>query len=992
MWVLTLRQLLNVPTHQTIWGKTDQRRRSRGTGGPAWNPLTAHVLDTAACTGQLWDRYLTPGMRLRLAEAFGAGDEETARRTVMLLAGLHDLGKGSGCFLRSFGTGRDDDVLLRGRELEAWREQAFAAGLPGDAHPDGQADARHEHITAAHLPRILGCGCRPRCGGAGDEFPGLHTVALLLGGHHGHIPDLDTVERASGAAPMEAWEPVYRSLVTEAAELIGVPLPALPALVRPERPAVLAMFTGLVILADWIASSDDHFTYRRLGTPAADWWSASQHQARDAISDLALDRWRPEPRTWPELFPGTTPRPFQIAALAALPEDGPALVVIESGTGSGKTRLAFAIAHHLARTCGHQGLFMAMPTRAATNQAAGELEKFVRRSTGGATTNNLAVVHAAAEATDLVHRLIDAATTRQQNALRSLPDSVAVAAHDSGEAGDGKPDEVVLNPWYLRSCLGLVSTFGIGTVDQVVLIPQRNRHWMLRFLGLAGKTVVIDEAHAYQLFQQGMLGAAVEWLADAGASVVVLSATLPAPVREALVRAWCTGHRALARDTGGTGPVTVVDQGGTVRRAGEDEDGVVPVQPRRVGTEVRLQPLPGPTGLATQLLREAADGGITAVVRNRVASAVELHRTARDLGLRNGWRKDEIILLHGRLMGRDRLPLETRVVDALGPGSDTGGPNPGRPRRLLVIATQIIEQSLDVDFDRHYTDLAPIDLLIQRYGRLHRHHHNARPPWFREPALTVLWQPDGAELPVVEPPDRSNGRPHGNPDGGVYAPYTLAASWHALDRRAGEAGRFALDAREHGALIREVYGPSSPQPGALGQLLGRTEEDWHAAITNENNEVTARQVRPYGRRGRTPTTAYDLASGKAHGGGRDIGAPGIAALSRLGTPSIECLALYQQSNGALTYDRAGLLIADTLYHPADSRDRRSQQKDYLLNTLSIPVTWVSDRNGIPRPSTWPTLHRPALRYRRTALLDPTTGRCTSGPLGITYTPEEGLSR
>src|SRR5262249_44317321 len=89
--------------------------------------------------------------------------------------------------------------------------------------------------------------------------------------------------------------------------------------------------------------------------------------------------------------------------------------------------------------------------------------------------------------------------------------------------GGGEPDQVVLNPWYLRSCLGLVSTFGVGTVDQVVLTPQRNRYWMLRLLGLAGKTVVIDEAHAYQLFQQGMLGAAVEWLADAGASVVVLS-------------------------------------------------------------------------------------------------------------------------------------------------------------------------------------------------------------------------------------------------------------------------------------------------------------------------------------------------------------------------------------------------------------------------------------------------------------------------------------
>ncbi|WP_158845372.1 CRISPR-associated helicase Cas3' [Streptomyces sp. NRRL WC-3742] len=970
---MTDRQISNIATHHAIWAKTDRSRRSRGNGGPAWNPLTAHVLDTAACVGQLWERYLTPGMRLRLAEAFGGGHAETARRVVMLLAGLHDLGKGSGCFLRTFGTGRNDDLLLRTRELDAWRARASAARLPGDTHPDGQVDARHEHITAAHLARVLGCGCGP-CGGGGEEFPGLHAVALLLGGRHGHIPDLDTVERASGAAPIEAWEPVYRSLAAEAAGLIGVDLAALPNLVRPERPSVLPMFTGLVILADWIASSEDHFTYRHPGTATADWWAESRRQAREAITVLALDKWRPAPRSWPELFPGTTPRPFQRAALAALPLDGPALVVVESGTGSGKTKLAFAVAHHLARTCGHQGLFMAMPTRAATNQAAGELERFVRRSADGAA--NLAVVHAAAEATDLVHRLIDASTTRQHNALRSLPDSVAAASHDSGE-----PGEAVLHPWYLRSCLGLVSTFGIGTVDQVVLVPQRNRHWMLRFLGLAGKAVVIDEAHAYQLFQQRMLGAAVEWLADAGASVVVLSATLPVPVREALVQAWCTGQRVTVRDSGETGPVTVVDRHGTVRRTA--------VPAGRAGTEVRLRPLPGPKGLAAQLLREAAGGGITAVVRNRVASSVELHRTAVELAPQHGWRKEEIILLHGRLMGRDRLPIETRLIDALGPGAAV--PNPLRPRRLLVIATQVLEQSLDVDFDRLHTDLAPVDLLVQRYGRLHRHPGTARPPWFSEPAFTVLWQPDAAGLPAVDP---SHGNPahrnpaHGNPDGAVYAPYTLAATWHALHQRADGSGRFTLDARDHPALLEEVYDPTTTSPtGALGALLTRTRTDWHAALADEHAEATARPLHPYGRRGRTPATAYDLASGRAHGGARDTGAPGIAALSRLGTPSIEFIALYQQPGGPLTYDRAGLLPVDTRYHPEDGPQRRRQQQDFLLNTLSIPLTWLSAPHAVPRPGTWPTL-----RHHRAAHLDPETGRCLNGPLGLTYTPEAGLSR
>ncbi|MDT0453664.1 CRISPR-associated helicase Cas3' [Streptomyces hesseae] len=977
---MTGHEIFNIPSHHAIWGKTDRSRLSRGNGRPAWNPLTAHILDTAACAGQLWDRYLTPGMRMRLAEAFGSGDDETARTTVMFLAGLHDLGKGSGCFLRTFGTGAHDDPGLRGPELAAWRTLADEVRLPCDDHPNGQVDARHELITAAHLPRLLGCSCRS-CGGSGDEVSGLHSVALLLGGHHGHIPDRDTVDRASGAAPIEKWEPVYRALIGEVADLLGVTLSDLPKHVRPERPSVLPMFAGLVILSDWIASSDDHFTYRRLGEPSACWWSQSQRQAEAAITELALDRWLPQTRAWHELFPDTQPRPFQDAALAALPGEGPAMVIIESDTGSGKTRLAFAIAHHLARTCGYQGLFMAMPTRAATNQVASELAKFIERSTCNSTTSNLAVVHAAAGASDLVHRLIDASTTPHQSALRSLPDSVAAATADSAETG-----RVALNPWYLRRCLGLISTFGIGTIDQVVLVPQPAQHWMLRFFGLAGKTVIIDEAHAYELFQQEMLSAAVEWLADAGASVIVLSATLPTSVRQTLVNAWCTGHQVTAKDTGQTGPIALIDQHGTVRRTGTPGG-----QEPRARTDVRLQPLPGPKALSTQLLREASGGGVIAVICNRVKFAIELHRTLIAQGDEHGWHEAEIVLLHGRLMSRDRLPIEIQLVGDLGPGPDRDLPNPSRPRRLLVVATQIVEQSLDIDFDAVYTNLAPIDLLIQRRGRLHRHSLNRRPEWGREPTLTVLWQPDAARLPIVEPPDEAVGRLQGNHDSSVYAPYTLAASWHALARRTDESGRAVIGADEHSALIHEVYGPTTPQPGLLGQMLARTGAAWEAGLTDVQSEAAPRPFRAFGRRGRNRVTALSLTSGAAHGGGKHEGAPGIAAVSRLGEPFIECLALYQQDHGRLSYDPQGMLPADTRYHPKDTPERRQQQKDFLLNSLAIPARWFSV-GRLPLPNAWPKIDRPGLRYRPTALFDPATGLCISGPRGISYSTSEGLSQ
>lgn len=264
--------------------------------------------------------------------------------------------------------------------------------------------------------------------------------------------------------------------------------------------------------------------------------------------------------------------------------------------------------------------------------------------------------------------------------------------------------------------------------------------------------MIIDEAHAYELFQRCLLSTTISWLADAGASVVVLSATLPADARQALITAWCPGHRTTPDTHDAAGPITVVDQHGAVRRPAPIE------QPEPTDTTVDLLPDPGPDELAESLLTEAAAGGIIAVVRNRVSSARDLYTALLKQATAYGWRSSEILLIHGQLLPRDRLPVEERITTLLGPYDDRDNRNPQRPQRLIVIGTQIIEQSLDIDADRLYTDLAPIDLLLQRRGRLHRHAANDayRPAGFQEARMTVLWNRGADDLPLVEPP------PHGS--------------------------------------------------------------------------------------------------------------------------------------------------------------------------------------------------------------------------------------
>ena len=974
-----------------IWGKTDRYGVSRERSGPAWNPLFAHVLDTAACAGSLWDRYLSPNVRSRLADAFGDGDEHTARLVVMLLAGLHDLGKGSTCFLNRFGTGTKDSRYIKEGRTQ-WETQARAAGLPLHQHPGRVPDARHEHITAVHLPLILGCaGCLDP---AGDTpcHQGLHDTATLLGGHHGHIPNPATLDRTLAAAPLGAWEPLYRELANETAALVGVSPTALPRLVNPQRPSALPLFAGLVILADWIASSEDHFTFRSLDTPASTWWTHAQQQADHALTALRLDAWAPTPSTWTALFPGTTPRPFQTATMAAQPPASPALAIIESDTGSGKTRLALWCAHHLALTCGYQGLYMAMPTRAATNQTAAEIKTFISHALGDQKVANLALAHGTAEGADIVQALLDANRTTSHQALDGLEEPIAATlVTDQRPHGPTPAGRAVLEPWYLRRCLGLVSAFGIGTVDQVVLGAQRSQHWMLRMLALAGKTLIIDEAHAYEFFQQGMLAAMVEWLADAGASVVVLSATLPATVRQTLADAWCKGQRAPATPTCATGPITIIDQHGTICPT-------APVTPAKLHTTI--DPLATETAaLANRLLTEAGRKGITAVVRNRVATANDLHTALLDRAQTYGWRPEEIVLLHGRLMQRHRLAIEDDLTKHLGPNPDPGADpntrNPHRPDRLLVIATQVIEQSLDLDFDRLYTDLAPIDLLIQRRGRLHRHTANdpRRPAWCNQPRMTVLWHPGPDGLPMVEPPDLDAGTTEGNWDGLVYDPYILTATWRILAERAGPDGTVHMTTPDNSSeLIEAAYGPKPDQPSPFSALEARTWDGWQKSLAEDANYAAQRVLQPYGPLGDNPVHVTGLASG--HNFGHRTGIPGIRAISRLGNPSIDAIALYQQhdTHHTLTYDPAGQLPADQRHYKGDSPARRRQQRDFRLNTITIPAHWFQGKSALPNPTAWPTLTNGPLRYTHVALFNPTTGRCLSGPTSLTYHPTTGLTR
>lgn len=949
-----------------LWGKTDRYGISRQRGGPAWNSLLAHCLDTAAVCGALFDHHLAASVRARLADAFGAGHVAAARRTLILLAALHDMpGKAIPAFQLLFANSRSHDSELAAAGLH-WAEQATRAGLPlGGSHRPAPP---HAHATARYLPSLLGCPCAPCTGQDTTARPNrhLHDLAALLGSHHGDIPNRSSI-RAATCDLDPAWPTLHRALLDELARLLDIDLARLPDLIRPERPSTLVLFAGLVVHSDWTASNEHFFSYRtpeNAGTDTADWWQASQDQARAAVTALRLNRWTPRPMTWAEQMPNAPhPRPAQQAVIDN-PPTGPSLVIVEDATGGGKTEISDYLTHHLALTCGYHGSYTALPLRAAGDQLAERKAAYLTTVLGDRARAHLAVVHgnAFAHGTTAHLKLTDSATTTPVNITCDDPE-----AHTNAPA-------VTLDHWYLHRGRGLLSCFGVGTIDQIVLASQLGKHWYLRLYGLANKTVVIDEAHAYALYQQRLLAAAIAWLADAGASIVVLSATLPAALRRDLVSAWCRGHRTTPTTPHPTGPITLVDPTGHCRTH-------TPARSRRTRhrTRIRLLPDPGDEALAHRLLSRHPHG-ITTVIRNTVTRTEELHRALLAAAPQYGWQPHEIQLLHSRYIERDRAHHQHTIEKLLGPHPDpelrATQPNPHRPDRLLLVGTQVLEQSLDYDTDHLYTDLAPLDLLLQRRGRQWRHLVNRPHKRHLAPLTHVLWTPRPDGLPQVPAPG-----PHT-----VYDPYILAATWHALTDSAPTHAPLTLThPRDTQALLDAVYStppPTGEQP--VHHLLAELHPHWLRRLHQEAQNADQRARWPYDE-DNLPTGVAELASGPLHD---------TFARSRLGTPTVEIVALYQDPDtGQLTWDPEGKAPADlTHHHPFISPEpHRRQRLEILLNTVQAPAYWFTGRTALPAASTWTLPNPNALTGRPLLLLHPNGHPVDPRLAPLSYQPDTGLS-
>ena len=646
-------------------------------------PLWMHLMDTAGIMELLMEHWVSPSIINTITTTIPDVD---LVKTAKFLGATHDIGKATPTFINRIFNALPDDV----KEQLIDYDIGSTTILNGSLTPHALAS---EYI-------LLNAGCN-------------EGISSIIGAHHG-VPRAAGMDKEYYANnPTHFYQSKnlkydYRKTQNEIIQLAlkisgHESIEKLPKI----NPSLQFLISGLLIVADWIASNSYYFPLIANVESSTMLYPQRIQQAWDKLqlppfwesACFAMDVENFQTRF------GFLPNAMQSQVVDIVQScAGPGLFILEAQMGTGKTEAALAMAEILGSTMGYGGVFMGLPTQATANGIFPSLKTW-GMSQSQETQNSIRLAHGMAELNDDYSEIFNV----KKNDLPEFDETNGLVAHD----------------WLAGKKQALLSNFVIGTIDQLLMVALKQRHAMLRHIGIAGKVVIIDECHAYDVYMSQYLLRTLAWLGEYGASVIVLSATLPAGRRAELVEAY------LRKDLRNIESGNFKDDWKTNRNyplfTWTDGNSVFQEELTSTAKEttVLLQPLTENELLQT-LSKSMENGGCAGVIVNTVKRAqtmAQLLRAELDC---------EVILMHASYVATHRGDIEKKILQRVGKYS-----TPDERNKLIVVGTQVLEQSLDIDFDVLITDLCPIDLLIQRIGRLHRH-QRTRPIALQAPICYII--------------------------------------------------------------------------------------------------------------------------------------------------------------------------------------------------------------------------------------------------------------
>ncbi len=669
------------------------------TGDFYWLPLAQHLIDTGSIAGLLYEHWLSDGQRQLLISSLQSGSPEKVKNLVEFLGAVHDLGKATPVFQIVSGTSHELDQCL----LAKLSQVGFTN--ISDLHWCKNDNTKHAR-TGQMLLQKFGVNIQ---------------LATIVGAHHGMPVDQFPPEcwltsyltryyqsENSQSQLYRQWENLQQEIFSWALKANN--FQSATDLPRVSQPAQVILW-GLLVMADWIASNRDYFPLLKIDEyQVADFtsrietgfrrWQQSQLWLPSEVIDINQvyqQRFAYQPQDWQSALAQTISQ-----------TQDPGMVIIEAPMGSGKTEAALITAEQLAAKTGRSGVFFGLPTQATSNGVFPRIKSWLENlAKSSRDTYSLRLVHGKADLND---------------DFRSLARGI-----DVDDNGDGS---VIANQWFAGRKTSSLDDFVVGTVDQFLLTALKQKHLALRHLGFSKKVVIIDEVHAYDAYMGQYLQQALQWMGAYGVGVIMLSATLPAAKRKELLESYLNGKNRLTAHqslfnveqslNSSAYPLITYTNDTQIEQFAPNFNEAINKSKKVAVHKINDDQL---TSTVAKLINPT---GVVGVIVNTVARAQKLAKLlATEFG-------DSMIeLLHSGFIAPDRIAKEKNLLATIGKSSNT------RPRQKIIVGTQVIEQSLDIDFDVLIADLAPMDLLLQRLGRVHRHAHQ-RSAKHHQPQLFVL--------------------------------------------------------------------------------------------------------------------------------------------------------------------------------------------------------------------------------------------------------------
>ena len=457
------------------------------------------------------------------------------------------------------------------------------------------------------------------------------------------------------------------------------------------------LLCGLLITADWIASNTELFPL--ISIDDDDIQIDFEKRTLNALDNLNFtEQWNAERTTYSdkdfeETF-GFLPRAVQKCIIEiAQNADHPGLFILEAPMGCGKTEAALSCAELIASKCKKNGLFFGMPTQATANGIFPRVINWAEK-----------------QSEEFYHCVqLQHGNAALNETFQKIQKGIPEEESDSG---------IIVHSWFCDSKKSCLADFVVATVDQLLMLALKRRHIMLLHLGLSEKVVIIDEVHAYDAYMNQYLERALQWLGAYHTPVILLSATLPSKRRMSLVRAYLdlkTSDEIFEKNI--SYPLLTWTDGGKMMQ----------------------KALPYNADKKTIHISKCNDKDIIEIVRSAVSSGGcvgiimnTVSRAQSTTKLIKNEITDNVLLYHAQYIMPDRAAKEETLLERIGSDSKSE-----KRQGFVVIGTQVLEQSLDIDFDILITDICPVDLLLQRIGRLHRHTRK-RPDELKIPVCYVL--------------------------------------------------------------------------------------------------------------------------------------------------------------------------------------------------------------------------------------------------------------